>query len=293
MFQPFFKHGIATAQSRPGLAGLLYGMNLIIGLILTVPVYIALSSVTGASGFAADLTNQFDITLWADIMEEAEPAFQALVGQLIWILPVYFLWKVASSVGIIHTLDTSGVRSFWHGIGEYTGKAVLLGLVFLVHLIVLGVGIAITVVVFGMIWPGEAGVFWIYFVFMPVSFVLGAAVIDMMHDYARMELVIGERPVMESWLSGIRWPFRYGGADSLYVAWFVVAGIMLVLPTIIDLNMGGIWLVFLVQQIVLFLRATATVGWFGSEVLFYQTAVAAKEPVLADVEVGLTKSTVG
>ncbi len=287
MSQQFFRHGISTARSRPGLAGLVYGMNLIVGVILTVPIYIALSSVTGASGFASELTGQFDITLWTDIMEDAGPAFQALIGQLIWIIPVYFLWKMASSVGIIHTLDTKGARSFWHGVGEYTGRAVLLGLVFLVPLIVLGVGIAIAVVVLTIIFPGEAGMYWIYVVFLPVSLVLGAALIDMMHDYARMELVIGGRPVMESWLSGIRWPFRYGGADALYASWFVIAGVILIVPTVIDLNMGGIWTVFLVQQIVLFLRATASVGWFGSEVLFYQTATAAVEPVLADVEMGV------
>lgn len=287
MSQHYFKYGIETARSRPGLAGLLYGVNLVVGLIVTVPIYLALSSATGSTGFAADMASQFDITLWTDVMEKAAPAFQALVGQLFWILPLYFLWKVASSVGIIHTLESRGVHSFWHGVGEHTRKAVLLGLVFLVPLIAIGIGVAILIVVLQIVWSGEAGSYWTFILILPVTLILGVALIDLMHDYARMELVIGRKPVMEAFIAGLKWPFQHTGSVGLYVGWFLLAGVVLLLPTIIDLNMSGLWLVFLVQQIVLFLRATMSVGWFGSEVLYYQTAMAEQEPMLANVEMGL------
>lgn len=280
----FFNQGIRTATSRPGLAGLLYAFNLVIGIIVTVPIYLTLNSVVGATGFSGELSSQFDITLWMDIMEDALPTFQALLIQLLWILPLFFLWKVVSSVGIIHTVNTDGARSFWQGIGEYTGRAVLMGLVFLVPLIAIVIGIAIVTFVLTMIWTGEIGAFWIYFVFLPVSVILGFAFLDLMHDYARMELVVGNKPVMESMISGLMWPFRHGGSNTIYVGWFVVALVVLILPMIIDFRVGGLWGIFLIQQILLFLRAGITVGWFGSEVAYYDSVVTAEMPAIADIE---------
>ncbi len=285
----FFNQGFRAATSRPGLAGLLYAFNLVIGIIVTVPIFLALNSIVGTTGFSGELSSQFDIALWMDIMEDALPTFQSFQIQLLWILPVFFLWKVASSVGVIHTLHTHGARSFWQGVGEYTGRAVLLALVFLVPLIAIVIGIAIVTFVLTMVWTGEIGIFWIYFVFLPVSVILSFAFLDLMHDYARMELVVGNRPVMESMISGLAWPFRHGGSNTIYIGWFIVAIIVLILPTIVDFREGGLWGVFLIQQILLFLRAGITVGWFGSEVAYYDAVVTDEMPAIADIEPGFAE----
>jgi hypothetical protein len=219
-----------------------------------------------------------------DIMEKALPTFQALQFQLLWIVPVFLLWKVASSVGIIHTLSSDGLRGFWHGVGEHTGRAVLLALVFLVPLIALVIGIVILGFVLSAVFSGEVGLFWVFGVVLPTLLISGFATLDLMHDYARMELVIKRRPVMESMMKGFMWPFRHARSIIIYISWFIVALVVLVLPTIIDFRPGGFWGVFLLQQLLLFVRAGITIGWFGSEVAYYQGTVEEQLPLIASAE---------
>jgi hypothetical protein len=122
----------------------------------------------------------------------------------------------------------------------------------------------------------------VFVVTMPVLVVLGLAVLDLMHDYARMELVVARKPVMESFLSGLAWPFRYGRSLLIYAGWFLVSVVLLGIATIIDFRPGGLWGVFLLQQVFLFLRAGSTIAWFGSEVDYYEGVATERLPLLAD-----------
>ncbi|MCZ6758147.1 MAG: hypothetical protein O7C39_07675 [Bacteroidetes bacterium] len=279
-----FRQGISTAARRPRLVGLLYGVNLVAGFIVTVPIYLALNSATATTGFSSELATQFDIVLWADVLEDALPTLVGLFSQLFWIFPVVLLWKAVASIGIIVTLYSRGLQSFWHGVGEYSGRAIVLALAFLVPVAALGVGIAISVFILSAIWPGEVGGFWIFVVFIPVSLVIGLSVLDLMHDYARMELVIGTKTVGKSVLSGVLWPFRHFNSIGLYAGWFVIALILLSVPTMIDVRTGGLWGVFILQQLFLFARAGVTVAWFGSEIELYDTALMGELPAIARVE---------
>ncbi|MFQ5569177.1 MAG: hypothetical protein ACE5G0_05855 [Rhodothermales bacterium] len=278
--------GLRGIRRRPGLVVLLYGVNLALALILTVPVYITLGNTVGLSGFSPDLARDFDLALWADIIEDAGSMLRALQFQLLWMIPVYLIWKAAADVGLIHALRGDGIRSFWQGVGRYTGKAVLVGLIYLV---VVGAGILGIVLLIGglsAIWPGEVGLFWINVVLAPLLLIGGLAVLDLMRDYANNALVISEQGVFQAVLTGAGWPFRHARAGWLYLAWFVPAALLLALPTLLDMNTlaatgGTIWLLFLLQQGGLLLRAAVTVGWIGSEVAFYESVRLQEAPRIA------------
>lgn len=279
--------GIKGIKRRPGLVGLLYGLNLALAFVLAATVYTAMVQVVEGTGFGLDLAQQFDLALWADIIEEAGPALQGLLGQLFWIIPLYVLWKTAASVGLIHALRGDQDRSFWQGVARYTGRALLVAMLFV--LLTVGWGIATLVVALGSsaIWTGEVGIYWTNFVVVPLFFVFGVALLDLMHDYARIALVVDERPVMESTIRGIIWPFKHISAFLIYLAWWIPAVLLVVLPTLLDMNMvaataAGIWGLFLVQQIVLVLRAGVTAAWLGSEVAFYETIMLKELPLIAE-----------
>ena len=284
-----FAAGFTGIRRRPGLVVLIYAMNLMMALILSIPVYIALSSTVGGTGFDADLAGGFDFVLWADIIEEVGEALGALQFQLLWMIPLYLIWKAAASVGLIHALRGDDARSFWQGVGRYTGKAVLLGLLFLVLALIGVVGLLIVAGGLSAFWPGEVGVFWINFAILPTLAISGLAVLDLMHDYARMALVVDEQKVLKATFTGLAWPFKHGQASGLYVAWFVPAALLLLLPTVLDMNVaaatgGAIWGLFLMQQILLLLRAAVTVGWFGSETTLYETIRLREMPLIASEE---------
>ena len=281
--------GLNGVRRRPGLVVLIYAMNPVLAFVLSIPVAIALSSTVGSTGFDADLAGGFDFVLWADIIEEAGEALGALQFQLLWMIPLYLIWKAAASIGLIHALRGDDARSFWQGVGRYTGKAVLLGLLFLVFVLVVVVGLAIAVGVLSAIWPGEVGTFWINLVILPTLAISGLAVLDLMHDYARMALVVDEKKVFKATVTGLAWPFKHGSASGLYVAWFVPAALLLLLPTVLDMNVaaatgGAIWGLFLMQQVLMLLRAAVTVGWFGSETALYEAIRLQEMPLIASEE---------
>jgi len=63
-------------------------------------------------------------------------------------------------------------------------------------------------------------------------------------------------------------------SSTVYIVWFIVGASIVILPALISQWMGGLWLVFLIQQVVLFCRAGISVGWFASEHALYEAAVA-------------------
>ncbi len=289
MLKPSLTAGLAGLRRRPGLVVLLYAMNLVIALVLAIPVAVILGNTVGPTGFGEDLARGFDIVLWADIFDEAGAALGALFLHLFWMIPVYLIWKAAAGVGLIHALRGDQIRSFWQGVGRYTGKGVLLGIAFLV-LTGIGVVVALGVaLMLGAVWSGAVGAFWVNAVIAPTLIISVLAVLDLMHDYARAALVVGEEKVMTALGTGIVWPFRHGQASLLYLIWFAPAALLLLLPTVLDANMtaatgGTIWGLFITQQVFMLLRAAVTVGWFGSETAFYETIWLREQPLIAEDE---------
>ena len=285
MFMNSLRAGFAAVRKRPGLVVLTYAVNLVLAFILALPIYMALSKVVGPAGFGSELVRQFDVVLWADIMEKAGIVLSALWAQLFWMIPLYLVWKAALSVGLIHALRDGGeVRSFWSGVGRYAARAVGLGLIFgLLALVWIG-GVILLSVALALVWNGEVGAFRIFFVFAPSMIVLGLALIDMMHDFGRIALVVEDEKIARAFRTGLAWPFRHATAFAVYAAWFLLAAVALSIPTLLDVNLRGIWGLFFLQQIFLFLRAAATVGWFGSEFALFEAVRLREAPLIATEE---------
>lgn len=286
MLQAALRAGLAGIKRRPGLAVLLYAVGALVALLLSLPVYHALLSATGETGFGPDLARGFDLVLWADIMERAGVTLGAVALQLLWIAPLYLVWKVAAGVGIIYALSRGQVRSFWQGAGRYTGRGLLLALLY--GLLLLGTGGLLYTVVGGLsiFWRGEVASFWIYGVFAPTLLITALSLLDLMQDYSRIALVVEHQPVGRAWKTGIQWPFRHGTAGRLYATWFALAAVLLILPALLEMHVtagsaGSIWLLFGLQQLVLLARAAVTVGWLGSEVAFFEDVRLRETPLLA------------
>ncbi|WP_457654393.1 hypothetical protein [Rhodocaloribacter sp.] len=279
-----FRAGFAAIHKRPGLVVLTYAVNLCLAFILTLPIYMALSNVVGPTGFGTDLARQFDVVLWADILDKVGIVLSALWAQLFWMIPLYLVWKAGLSVGLIHALRDGGGRSFWTGVGRYAARAVGLGLLYGLLAVVWVGGVVLLSVVLALVWNGEVGAFWIFFVSAPVLVVLGLALIDLLHDYGRIALVLEEKKIARAFLTGLTWPFKHRTAFPLYGLWFLLAAVALAMPKVLDFNLNGIWGLFFLQQIFLLLRAAATVGWFGSEVALFEAVRLRETPLIATEE---------
>ena len=102
---------------------------------------------------------------------------------------------------------------------------------------------------------------------------IGLAFIDMMHDFARIELVVGKKKVMESWFAGVRWFLQSGSAHAVYLGWLAIGLVTMVLPFWTNIAVGGLFLAFVLQQVLLFIRSMVTVGWIASEVMLFEDLI--------------------
>ena len=286
MLRDVLRAGFSSIARHPGLVVLLYAVNGLLAFVLSIPIYNTLADLVGPTGFGPDLAGGFDVVLWSDIIEAAGPAFGAVAAQLLWVVPLYLVWKTAAHVGLIHALRGSQVRSFWQGVGRYTGRALLLTLLYSLVLPVVVFVLPVAMMFLGAFWQGEAANFWITAVILPTLFITFLSVLDLMQDYSRTALVTESQSVASAWWTGIKWPFQHGAASRLYVMWFVLAATALALPTLLDLSFTAgtnvtIWLLFVLQQIALLARAAVTVGWIGSEVAFFEDVRLRQMPLIA------------
>lgn len=298
MLRPSLAAGLRGLRRRPRLVLLIYGMDLALAFVLALPLFVILEDTVGGTGFSEELAAGFDVVLWADVIEKAGPVLGALVAQLLWMIPLYLVWKTAARVGLAHALRGDHVRPFWQGVGRYAGRGVLLALLFLLPLLgLLGVvGMLTAVLIF--VFSGEVGAFWLLLVIAPTLLITGLAILDLMHDFARAALVIEDLPVRQAARVGLRFPLRHGTASHLYVLWFLPALVLLALPTLLEMSIPaatglGIWFLFAVQQVGLLARAAVTVGWIGSEVALYEAVWMREAPLIATAAIDAPETAPG
>ena len=280
------RNGISFLHQKPGLVILIYSFNLLAAYVVALPLKTALTDLLAPKGFGADLAVETDIVVWTDLIQELNYVFDGIFSQIVWMLPLLFIGKVASSVGLINALRDGGIRSFWPGVGYYTGRGLLLGLLFLVVSIVAIVASIVFFILLYGVFSGEAGRWWVSIAVIPAILITVFAFLDMVHDYARIKLVKDEPGVFKCFLEGFRWPFAHRSALPIYAFWFLAATVTVILPSCIDASMaatttGGVWALFLIQQIVILVRAALTVAWFGSEVYFFEQVEWGLTPLIA------------
>ncbi len=274
--------GVDTIRRRPGLAWLIYGLNLLVALIISIPLLVVLGNAVSESGFSDELATTFDPALWADIFTRSPDLVATMLAQLLWVVPVYLVWNVLSLTGLVHALSRGAQGSFWTGIGRYGFRALLLGGLFSGMMLVGFVAIGLLGLAANLIFSGPAGAYWVNVALLPLLILFVFAMLDMAHDFARIELVLGGQAVGSAWSAGFAWLVRSSRANGVYIVWMLAAVFTLLAATGLDLRMGGLVLAFLVQQLLMLARAAVTVGWIGSEVAVWEADAQHDMPQIAE-----------
>jgi hypothetical protein len=267
--------GLHRLRQRPWLVVLVYAVHLVAAFALAALAGSALEAAVGTTGFSDALAADFDIGLWTNVLEKAGPTIGLLFLNLLWVLPLMMLWKVIVSVGLIHALGGAADGSFWRGVKRHTGRGLLLALLFALPLVGWLVAVGVAGAVLNALGDGEVFFFWANLVVLPTLLIAGLAVLDLMHDCARIALVTGEAKTTRAWRSGMERPFRQGEISYVYLAWFAPAALLWIAPFFLDASVAGttasgIWGLFAAQQITLLLRAAIVVGWLGNAVAFFE-----------------------
>ncbi len=278
--------GAGLVRERLSLVFLLYGLDLVVAVLLAIPIYSAVVDEVGLTGFGPDLIQGFDLVLWRDIVDGLTEVLQVVGLQLLIIIPVYWLWKTASRMGVIYALHQGGIWPFWRGVGYYTAKGLLIGLAFIpVKIIAAGAMIIIGAGLFN-VWEGEIGAFWTMAVITPFLVVFVLSMLDLFQRYARISVVVRHDTVGRALGAGFTWPFKYGAASYVYLIWFAVTTVVFLATMTLNANLhvgvSAILVGFLIQQVSLLTRTAATVAWIGSEVCLFERTHISELPLIAN-----------
>lgn len=290
-----FLLGLCAIRNHPGLVFLLSFINLTAAFFLTAPIYTVFLSVTGDTGFDVELSRGIDRVLWMDFQKGVlEQLAQFRMAVLPAILAA-ILWKIASTAGLIAAIHARQSGAFFRGILRYTPGTLLLTAGYF------PIGAAgllvILAAVFGLsaIWPGEIGTFWTYGVILPFLLVLCLTMLDLMQDYGRILYIAGGLRISEAWSRSIRWPVRHPASITVYAIWLGIGAALLLLPILPDrqISITSSWslgLLFGLQQFFLAARSAVTIGWFGSELAFFERVRPAEFPAPLQPEASLPDS---
>ena len=288
MLADCLKEGAGMVRKRFGLVLLLYGVNLLVAALVAWPIYQVYIELVGTSGYDADLVKELDFVLWWEMFfGGVQTQLNSMLSILLWVIPIYWVWKTASQMGIIYALHNGAIWPFWRGVGYYTIQGLQVALFFLpLKVLWILLIVILTTFLHSSIWPGVVGGFWLFGVLTPLFGLTGWAVLDLYQRSSRLALVIRHDAVWQAIKTGLSWPSRNRTATLIYLVWYAMALFTLLVTVSLNamLHVGAqvVLIGFVIQQVSILTRSVVTVGWSGSEVSLFENTWYKTMPFVAD-----------
>ncbi|MFK7908885.1 MAG: hypothetical protein AB8B69_27400 [Chitinophagales bacterium] len=270
--------GIFNTLSKFKMVLLLYGCNLLFGLIVALPLHSVLKESIGQSFEIQRIITGFDNTVFTDFMNTYGQLLQPLLSQFQWLSVLYIALFIFLNGGIIHTL--LGRIGFWEGCSKYFWRFLRLTLLFLLlHLLtaIVVFGILYLIVTNGFsLFSSEIPIYWSIVIGI-IVYILLASLVSMLSDYAKIRMVKNDRrSAIQAMLHSFGTVFQnFQKTYSLYLLnMFGIALLYLIYWTlhsnVTTSNFFIIFFIILVQQFILLLRMCAKVVNLSSALEVYR-----------------------
>ena len=281
-----FSSGLRRATAEPKMVLVLYVVNLLIALPLTMAFRAVLQAGFGSSMAPATLVGSLDFTTWQDFMAAHRDELSAVFRQISWVVIISMIVNTFLAGGILAVLKDSGGRftasAFFGGCGVYLGRFLRLFVLFLIVLLVV-------VLVFGLIVAiltdalttnasSEVTEFWVR-IAMGVIFLIPVMIVMMIADYAKISVVLNEERSMlkSAWKATKFVAVHFFQTFGLELMMFLVAVLLFAVYLFIDLSVGmssdmTIVLMVIVQQIFVASKGWTKILFFEGELTLYEKA---------------------
>lgn len=271
------------------LLWLVYGVTLILGLVAALPFYNTLKVEDQNSLAFLDLLNGFDYTIFSDFMHRSQRTIAPLMSVGRWLGLVYIFLSIFFAGGIVarftqfpasRSADSFTAGLFWQACSYYVGRFLrLFGVTLLFVLIGGGIWLVMgTLIGFALSDTlTERGQFWVGLAFF-VLFALTATFFLCIGDYAKVVMVReNERNAFRAFGRAGRLVLRnVGKTYGLYFLLIIIGTGLFGIYFLVDeaILMSGwltIFLMFVVQQTLIFARVGLKVWSLGTAYAIYET----------------------
>jgi len=282
--------GLSKTLSSFGLTTIMYVFTLIIGLIIAFPFKSALTKVANFSMSPPILLQDFNYTVYEDLMRNYGDALKPFVQIIFWVGLAYYIFSVFIAGGIFNILHNEknnfSIKSFFEGSGKYFYRFLrLAGIV-----IILNIVIAFVIYIpLGMVFDSvsetvesEASLFYIGLGGVLLHLLLIILVL-IVSDYTKIKLVTEETTkVFRTFWQSIKFTFRYiHNTYSLYMMLLIFPLLLMVVYYFVENSIGmtsgiTILIMFLVQQLFVWLRQFSKVWNYSSQLSYHNNYIQPK-----------------
>jgi len=284
IFQAYL-HGFKTAFQSKKMITFLYMVIFILAIIVTIPFLSSLKAAAGNSTATSQLTSDFNFTVIQEIFINKAFSFPTHMKQAVWIMVLFVFLSIFLTGGILDNLKARMVPfktgAFLHGSAHYFIRFLKLSFYMLgVHLLVaLIIYIPFAVIISGDLstTATEKWFFQVFLVFFCIHMILAIFLI-IVTDYTRFRIVEEDtnRVLKSLWMS-VRYVtgkffFTYGLYLMLLVLPIVLFYVLFLLSKTVTATNGlMILVVFVLQQIFIWMRMALRVWTFSSQFEYYRT----------------------
>jgi hypothetical protein len=295
IFKAYFE-GLKSTLKTLRMSAIIYSVIFLFAVIIAMPFHSALSNQAGNTMALHGLLKHFSYTSFSDFMHSASKSLSPLLLEAVWMGGLYFLFVVFFTGGILSVLKYDGKKfsfvNFLSGCGEYFFRFLRLGIYLLIVelIIALAVFIPLTMLLSNNYetTQNEASLFYISvsaaFVF-AVLFIL----VLIVGDYAKIILFKEDSSkVIRAIGRSVKFVFRHLiGTYALYL--IILTGLILsfVVYFILDNEIGmvsgfTIVVMFIIQQVIIWLRILIKIWFLGSELSYYKFISRSENNLLAE-----------
>jgi hypothetical protein len=265
---------------------LLYGINLLTAILLTIPFRALMQSFFGDSLMTEKILQGFDYDAFVDFMKESHSGFEAIWASILWFGLFYLVFNAFLAGGILGVFQEKEKRStfqrFFAYCATYFGRFLRLLMFSVVFfLVVIALNAALSALVSAITENAQTevpSVIWKLVQYLVVFLLL--CFVNMIFDYAKIQTVVeGNRKMVRTTLGAIRFIFRHPG-KSLGLFYFLVfiAILISVIYLLLELPVDtttplGVFVLFILQQIFMILRVSVRTLFFSSQFACFQNLV--------------------
>ncbi len=286
--------GLKSASRLKKMTTLIFAVTFLLALVLAIPFHSTLTNQAGNTMALNSLLKHFDYTTYTDFMRISGKAIRPFITTAIWMGMFYLLFTVFFAGGVLNILSSEGkkfsINNFLDGCGKFFFRffrlAIYLMILLLIITLIVFMPLSMILVSAYKTVQSEASLFYI-FVIGDIIFAMLFILVLTIGDYAKIILFKNDsKKSLKSVWTSTKFVFRhFFGTYSLYLLLLIAPILFFVIYFFLDNSIGmasgfTIFVMFLIQQIFVWLRTWTKIWFLGSELSYFGLANKFEEPII-------------